>query len=122
MIDCDYRGAALVGEVELPYPQREYSCPACARRHTGWRIIQASPPEFLLQPHPMYPMTRKTFNYWAGILRRELPDHPSVPEIGKTFVPNHHVLLTRLWNIMLRRRYYFGRLRRRVRQLMGTGS
>jgi hypothetical protein len=105
---------------------REYFCRACQSRHAGWRILQASPPEFLLQPHHMYPMTRKSFEHWARVLRVQFADHPVVagliPLIGKTFVPNDHVLRTRLRNAFRNRRRYFGRLRRRVRQWIGTGS
>jgi hypothetical protein len=121
-IDSDYRGAALVGEKELSYPEREYSCRACKGRHTGWRILQKSPPAFFLQPDPMYPMRRHEFDYWAMVLREHFPDHPLVARLGKGFVPNHRVLRTHLSNLMLNRRYYFGRIRRRVRQWLGTGS
>src|SRR5712692_4952086 len=88
-IDSDYRGADLVGQRELSYPEREYSCPVCKRDQTGWRLIRASPPEFLRQPHPMYPMSGRAFNQWARILREQFPDHPCVTRLGSEFVPNN---------------------------------
>jgi hypothetical protein len=121
-IDSDYRGADLVGGKELGYPDREYVCPTCRGRQTGWRIVQASPPEFLLQPHPMYPMTRQAFSYWARVLQEKFPDHPLVSKIGGDFVPNDHVLRTQVSNLLLNRRYYLGRIRRRIRQWLGTGG
>jgi hypothetical protein len=121
-IDSDYRGADLVGQKELSYPEREYSCPACKRKQAGWRMMRASPPEFFLQPHPMYPMSRRAFAYWAQILREEFPDHPLTAKLGTQFVPNHRVVRTRVGGLWRNRRYYLGRVRRRIRQILGTGS
>jgi hypothetical protein len=121
-IDSEYPGADLVGERVLEYSEREYACPACRGRHTGWRIVQESPPEFLLQPHPMYPMTRQAFSYWARVLQENFPDHPLVSKIGGDFSPNHRVFRTQVSNLLLNRRYYLGRIGRRVRQWLGTGS
>jgi hypothetical protein len=121
-IDCDYRGAALAGKRELEYHERAYSCPSCKDRGPGWRVLQASPPEFLLQPHPMYPMARAAFDHWATVLVSHFPDHPLVPAIGTTFVPNDHVLRTRITNLWAGRRRSLGRVRRRIRQWLGTGS
>ena len=121
-IDSDYRGANLVGKPELSYPEREYFCQACRSRYVGWRLLQASPPAFLLQPHPMYPMTRRAFKYWATVLQEQFPDHPLVPKIGITFIPNHRLLRTHLSTVLLNRDYYMGRIRRKVRQSLGTGS
>ena len=100
-IDCDYRGAELLGKKELSYSEREY---------------------ILLQPHSMYPMTRRAFNYWAQVLREQFPDDPRVAKIGTTFIPNHRVLRARLSNLMLDRQYLMGRVRRQIRKWLGTGS
>jgi hypothetical protein len=121
-IDSDYRGADMVGGIELPYAEREYSCPSCNRRHPGLAILQASPPEFLLQPHPMYPMTARDFDYWVGLLREHFPQHPRVANLGTEFRPNDRRLSTWLRNVFLNRRYYLGRTRRQIRKWLGTGS
>ena len=47
-IDCDFRGAHLVGQRELSYQERTYGCPACNEATAGYRILQRSPPEFFL--------------------------------------------------------------------------
>jgi predicted RNA-binding Zn-ribbon protein involved in translation (DUF1610 family) len=121
-IDSDAHGGDLSVCPDVGYGQREYACPRCGGRATGWSVMQLSPPEFLLQPHDMYPMTRRAFAYWAGILRTELPDHPLVPEIGRRFTPNHHFVRSWVGNILGDRSRFFGRIRRRVRRLIGTGS
>jgi len=84
IIDSDYRG---IDGVKLPYSEREYSCRGCRRSGAGWTLKQQSPPEFLLQPHDLYPMTREAFAFWVGILRAEYTDHPRLAELGKSFYP-----------------------------------
>jgi hypothetical protein len=120
-IDSDSYGD-LSGCPDTGYADREYPCPGCGVRAKGWSVRQASPPEFLLQPHQMYPMTRRAFAYWAGILRTEFPDHPLVPEIGGRFVPNHHFVRTWADWVFGDHSAFFGRIRRRLRRLIGTGS
>ena len=84
IIDSDYRGTdGLI----LPYALREYSCSECGNTGTGWKLIRQSPPEFLLQPHDMYPMTQAEFDRWVAILKTHFPDHPLLAELGKTFYP-----------------------------------
>jgi hypothetical protein len=121
-IDSDYRGAELLGKKELSYSEREYSCPACKGRYKGWRILQKSPPAFLLKPHSPYPWKWREFNYWAKVLREHFPDHPLAARLGGGSVPSHRVLQAFLGNVMLNGRYYLGGIRRRVRQWLGTGS
>ena|SRR6185503_3015135 len=73
IIDSDYRG---MDGVMLPYGQREYSCRHCSSTGPGWTLIQQSPPEFMLQPHHMYPMTNADFDHWLAILEANFPDYP----------------------------------------------
>ncbi len=119
VIDHDFYAAYLVGEKELDYPDRHYSCPACECHDLGWSVCEKSPPEFLLQPDAIYPMRRPEFDYWAGILKEHFPNHPLVSKIGVEFRPNHHMILTRFRNLMLNRRYYYGRLRYHVGKKLG---
>ena len=74
--------------IYIDYKKRAYQCPNCACSGVGYKVLQKAPPEFLLQPHPMYPMSRKAFDYWTTILRVNFPDHPRVGELGKEFYPN----------------------------------
>ena len=97
-IDSDYPG---MDGVMLPYKQREYSCRHCSRTGPGWTLIRQSPPEFLLQPHNMYPMTQSAFNHWLAILKANFPDHPLVADLGRGFVPHTPGgVLMRLWSRM----------------------
>jgi hypothetical protein len=84
IIDSDYRG--MDGEM-IPYGERPYACARC--RHDGprWTLGQQSPPEFLLQPHDLYPMTQAAFEYWVEILRTHFPSHPALSGLGTSFVP-----------------------------------
>lgn len=85
VIDSDYRGMDD-DEIE-PYGERHYRCGSCVYSGPGWEIGQQSPPEFLLQPHDLYPMTQEDFDYWVGILRTHFPDHPRLSELRTTFIP-----------------------------------
>jgi hypothetical protein len=87
-IDADFRGEPLAGLPAKVYVEREYRCYKCLYHGTGYHVIQKSPPEFLLQPHPMYPMTQADFDHWVAILRENFPDHPQLKELGKGFRPN----------------------------------
>jgi hypothetical protein len=51
----------------------------------GLRVKQQAPPEFFLQPHDLYPMTQQEFDYWVGVLREHLPDHPKLKALGTTW-------------------------------------
>jgi hypothetical protein len=84
IIDSDYRG---MDGVFLPYNERTYECPACARRGAGWTLKQQSPPAFLLQPHELYPMTQEDFDYWVAILATHFPDQPQLARLGGSFFP-----------------------------------
>jgi hypothetical protein len=44
--------------------QRPYRCAACGQAGPGWIVRRQSPPEFVLQPHELYPMTQDAF--YAG--------------------------------------------------------
>ncbi len=97
-IDSDYRG---MDGVMLPYEEREYSCRLCSSTGPGWTLIRQSPPEFLLQPHDMYPMTHADFDHWVAILEANFPDHPLLADLGRRFVPHTPSgVLVRLWNRM----------------------
>jgi hypothetical protein len=84
IIDADYRSR---GEPDVPREQRNYPCPACQHVGLGWALKQQSPPEFLLQPHELYPMTQEAFDYWFAILRHHFPKHRLLLEGGTTFRP-----------------------------------
>jgi hypothetical protein len=82
-IDCDYRGI----EPDAGYPDRLYKCPKCGAKSSGWRVKQKSPPEFLLQPHDLYPMTHGDFNHWVAVLKANFPRHPAIKRLGDDFYP-----------------------------------
>src|SRR5215218_8287105 len=84
IIDADYRGR---GGPDLSRQQRTYPCPACQQAGPGWTLKQQSPPEFLLQPHELYPMTQEEFDHWLGILRTHFPRHRLLADAGTTFRP-----------------------------------
>jgi len=82
VMDNDYRG---MDGVMVPYSERDYPCTVCGHRGPGWRLLQQAPPEFLLQPHSLYPMTQSDFDHWIEILKQHFPDHrppprPCLPE------------------------------------------
>lgn len=81
-IDSDYRG---MDGVLLPYDSRTIGCPACGYVWARWTLLQQAPPEFLLQPHDLYPMTQSEFDHWLGVLRTHFPDHPKA--CRRDFVP-----------------------------------
>jgi hypothetical protein len=87
ILDSDYRGSDMMGGVERGYPQRVYTCGGCGWDDAGWLVKQQAPSTFLLQPHPMYPMTRADFDHWVAILRANFPDHPCLAELGTSFFP-----------------------------------
>jgi len=95
-IDNDHRG---IGGIDIDYSERNYQCPNCGYSKAGYNVLQKSPPEFFLQPHPMYPMRQKEFDYWADILKSHVPDHPIIKDLGKGFSPNTQVFLTILRNL-----------------------
>ena len=102
-IDSDYRGADLAGGVELSYPERDYFCPHCKRTGPGYAVLQKSPPEFFLQPHPLYPMSENDFAYWVEILRQNFPDDPMLADVYKTWRPSGGAGLRRILPAWLRR-------------------
>lgn len=69
-MDNDFRG---IGGKKIPYPDRTYACCHCRFEGEGYTVLQGSPPEFIMQPHPMYPMSKEDFAYWLAILKREFP-------------------------------------------------
>jgi TIR domain len=95
-IDSDYRG---IDGIYIDYSERDYECPGCGYSKEGYSVLQKSPPEFFLQPHPMYPMRQKDFDYWADILTSHVPDHLIIEDLGKEFRPNTQVFLTKLRNM-----------------------
>ena len=107
-IDNDYRG---IGGRYIDYFERDYHCHGCEYSGEGYNVLQQSPPSFFLQPHPMYPMRQKDFDYWADILKSHFPDHPQIGQLGKEFRPNSQVFLTELRNRWL---HWKDRARRRV--------
>ena len=112
-IDSDYRGT---DGVYIDYRERKYGCSTCGYSETGYTVLRQSPPEFFLQPHPMYPMKQKDFDYWVNILNTHFPDHPLLNGLGKEFRPNSQVLRTKLnnrwwiWKDKLRRKIIIARV------------
>ncbi len=102
IIDSDFRG---ISDRFIHYSERPYLCPHCNYSGTGYAVLKLSPPEFLLQPHPMYPMRRREFDFWAEILRRHFPDHPKVMQLGNEFHPNTHIVLSKLQHCRLHLQY-----------------
>jgi hypothetical protein len=76
-----------MGTAGPAYAERAYACRGCGVEGTGWQVLQQAPPEFLLQPHDMYPMTQAEFDRWVGVLRAHFPRHPRLSELGTTFYP-----------------------------------
>jgi hypothetical protein len=87
-IDHDYRGAELIGQKELPYSQRTYYCQHCQCTGSAYSVLQKSPPELFLQPHPLYPMNRAEFEHWVTVLKQNFPDYPMLTDLYKTWYPN----------------------------------
>src|SRR5689334_10594245 len=81
-LDHDVRG---IGGPYVSYEERIYRCRRCSRQGTGHVVRQKSPPEFLLQPHYMYPMSPKEFERWVRVLRWHFPDHPRLLHYGDTW-------------------------------------
>ena len=87
LIDNEFRGAALFGGTEQAWDQRDYTCPCCGYEGPGYVLGETSPPEFFLQPHPMYPMTHVDFEYWVNVLRKHFPNNPALADLGTTWYP-----------------------------------
>ena len=71
----------------VKYPDRDYVCPACGHRGPSYSVKQASPPEFFLQPHDMYPMRRRDFKFWLTAMRTHLPDSEKLRDLGISWYP-----------------------------------
>jgi len=80
VIDSDYKSED--GRL-VPYSQRVYPCSRCGNAGDGWKLIQQSPAEFLLQPSRNYPMTLANFDHWVAILLANFPDHPMLAKLGR---------------------------------------
>jgi len=79
-IDHDYRGDG--SDQELSYEDRAYRCPICGTTGRGYAVTEKSPPEFFLQPRPLYPMSIREFDRWVAVLRQNFPDHPHLRDLG----------------------------------------
>ena len=64
---------------------KEYYCPVCKQQSTEYIILEKSPREFLLQPNRTHPMATKDFEYWASVLRKHFPEHPTLNEPHREF-------------------------------------
>lgn len=84
VLDSDDRG---IEGSHLSYNERDYRCSRCSHQGHGWKLRRQSPPEFLPQPHRLYPMTQAAFDYWVEILRRHFPEHPKLSRLGTEFRP-----------------------------------
>jgi hypothetical protein len=92
-MDSDFKG--MNGGAFVDYSDRKYKCPKCDYQAAGYNVLQKSPPEFLLQPHRLYPMSKKQFNYWLRILKENFPDDHRLT--STKFQPYTASLWTRLW-------------------------
>jgi hypothetical protein len=86
-MDHIVRGVSLFGGEERPFPERTYTCRHCRYQGSGFGFLQKAPSGFLLQPHPMFPMGRKAFRYWLGILETNFPDYERLKDVGTSFYP-----------------------------------
>jgi hypothetical protein len=84
VIDSDCQGPFVTW---TPYVERSYACARCGRDGPGWTLGQQSPPEFLLQPQKLCPMTQADFDYWVTVLRNHFPEHTRLQEVGHRFRP-----------------------------------
>ena len=84
VIDSDYRWE---GGPEEPYEERLYRCPSCMRKRVGHAVHRQAPPEFFLQPSPLYPMTLSEFGRWLKIFIKHFPDDPRLQRLGSTWYP-----------------------------------
>jgi len=73
---------ARISGNDPPYMIREYDCPKCNHRGRGHLVLQKSPIGFLLQPHPLYPMTQRDFDHWYKILKENFPNSCFLDECG----------------------------------------
>src|SRR5690242_4864940 len=85
VIDHDFR---FMGEPEPGYPDRLYACTRCHHEGGGYEVLQKSPPEFFLQPHPLYKMSNSDFEYWARIFVENFPDNPMRNRLYKSWSPS----------------------------------
>jgi hypothetical protein len=83
-LDHDFRG---ISGSELGYAQRTYGCPRCGHRGSGYSVLLASPPEFFLQPHDLYPMSIPDFVYWLRLFNAHFPDDPRLTGLGISWYP-----------------------------------
>ena len=87
-MDNDYHEADFSGwERFQPYEERRYRCTACGVTRTGYEVIEESPPEFVLQPHQLYPMNEADFERWLAVVRSHFPDYPLLQEVGTSWYP-----------------------------------
>ena len=83
-MDHDHRG---ISGPQVEYSDRHYTCPQCGHDESGYTVKQASPPEFFLQPHNMYPMNLQSFKYWLSILRAQFPEDDRLRTVGISWYP-----------------------------------
>jgi hypothetical protein len=93
-IDCDSRGADIAyclgyGSTnhELSYEERTYRCPGCGEEKVGYHVLDKSPPEFFLQPHPTRSMKTHDFACWLSVFRTYFPSHELLNTVGVFWFP-----------------------------------
>lgn len=74
VIDYDYRESGLGSCQEKSYEEREYTCPYCKSKTTGFIVLQKSPSSFLRGPDSLYPMSKEVFKHWLSIFKQNLLD------------------------------------------------
>ena len=82
VIDCDFRAAFMAGGVDVDYDQRDYTCRDCDQQGPGHKVLQKSPPTFLIDLQlggGGRELSASDKAYWEAVLREQFLDHPLVP-------------------------------------------
>jgi hypothetical protein len=81
VIDADFRAAFMGGGVDVDYDQREYQCRVCGQQGPGHKVLQKSPPTFLID---LGRSGTSRLAYWEGVLKEQFPNHPKVASDSST--------------------------------------
>jgi hypothetical protein len=73
VIDADFRAAFMAGGVDVDYDQREYRCRVCEQQGPGHKVLQKSPPRFLIG---VGRLGTSSLPYWEAVLKEQFPNHP----------------------------------------------
>jgi hypothetical protein len=90
VIDADFRAAFMAGGVDVDYDQREYQCRVCGQQGIGHKVLQKSPPTFLID---LGRVGTSSLPYWEAVLKEQFPDHSKVA----TSKSIHRTAVKRRW-------------------------